>query len=265
MPDFIISSPSPTAGLSNRIKGLVSCLRICDKEGKKLLLDWSKSNAFNCDFDDLFENRFVFKSQVKPIFLNQSKLSNSAKLLNTWRLIESFNDLKIDQRGSASGTKPIDFQYNAIPHCTRKTFIPYFQQLKPKRYIRDEVANFSKKFDEDTISLAIRTWEGCESREHSFKLSNVFSILDNHAANQFFISCDSQNVLNQIRDKYADNIFYYPPRTIHGDRNSKEGIQDALIDLLLLSKNNKIKASRGSTFSEVAWWFGNCEAEVEII
>jgi len=57
----------------------------------------------------------------------------------------------------------------------------------------------------------------------------------------------------------------FPKRTYHGDRNSIEGIQDALIDLLLLSKNNQLVASAQSTFSEVAWWFGECRASVQII
>lgn len=57
----------------------------------------------------------------------------------------------------------------------------------------------------------------------------------------------------------------YPTRTTRGDRNSTEGIQDALIDMLLLAKNAELRVSKLSTFSEVAWWFGQCNANVEII
>ena len=57
----------------------------------------------------------------------------------------------------------------------------------------------------------------------------------------------------------------YPRRTFPGDRKSREGIQDALIELLLLAENKSLKASYLSTFSEMAWWFGGCRARVEVI
>jgi hypothetical protein len=58
---------------------------------------------------------------------------------------------------------------------------------------------------------------------------------------------------------------HYPKRTAVNDRTSREGMQDILIDLLLLSRNKHLVASYLSTFPELAWWLGGCQATVSII
>ena len=266
MPRYIVSSPNPRAGLSNRIKGLISCIRICaQRDNNKLVLNWSKSTNFNCDFNDLFENKFLPDWNDGSDSLDQVHANTSQRVINTWRLIASQDELSDDPAIQTLQPDAIDFQYEAIPLQIRQDYIPCFDQLIAQQTIREEVNVFSKKFDQNTISIALRTWEDCESRQHLFRLENVFSILDRNPNSQFFISCDSSTVLNQIRNNYGERMLVYPARTTRGDRNSKEGIQDALIELLLLSKNSRLKASKLSTFSEVAWWFGGCNAEVEII
>jgi len=71
--------------------------------------------------------------------------------------------------------------------------------------------------------------------------------------------------MQALVNRYGSRIISYPRRTQINDRVSREGMQDILIDLLLLSKNCTLIASYMSTYPEVAWWFGGCQATVEII
>ena len=89
--------------------------------------------------------------------------------------------------------------------------------------------------------------------------------MDKEKTGNFFIVCDSPPVVEQVRQRYGARVLLYPRRMFSGDRKSTEGIQDALIELLLLAKNKSLKASHLSTFSEMAWWLGGCQAAVEVI
>jgi hypothetical protein len=62
---------------------------------------------------------------------------------------------------------------------------------------------------------------------------------------------------------FIGRIMVYKKRSF--SRNDKKGVQDALVDLLLLSGTKYIIGSYLSTFTETAWWFGQCEARVEIV
>jgi len=262
-PRYIISAPAINAGLGNRIKCLVSCMSISNQiEKSQLLLGWVQSANFNCQFHDLFDNEFFLYDDLKQQ-INQD--DQPKKFINTWQLVSSLGELSFNPKVKASRPKRIDFKYHLIEPQIIQSFLEYFNQLKVKQTILDEVESFENKFDQNTISVALRTWAGCEQREHMFKIDNVYSILDRYPSAQFFVSCDSSQIVEQIQKRYDQQVLTYPLRTDRGERNSKEGIQDALIELLLLSKNSKLKASRVSTFSEVAWWFGGCKAEVELI
>lgn len=268
MTHYIIASPPVRAGLGNRIKCLVSCLSICDQiENSQLLLGWSKSDNFNCEVHDLFENDFMLFTEVKEQIKNQQKSHDEHKVtyVNTWRLISSLDEISMDPKIRASQPSKIDCKYHSIEPKRIESLLPYFDRLKIKKTIRDRVDTFAQKFDQNTISIALRTWADCEERQYLFKIDKVYSMLDRYPNAQFFISCDSAEVLDQIKTRYGQQVLSYPVKVDRGERNSKEGIQDALIECLLLSKNSLLKASRMSTFSEVAWWFGGCKAEVELI
>jgi hypothetical protein len=151
----------------------------------------------------------------------------------------------------------------------------------PTGFIKKEVEEFATKFDNNTISVNIRSWAdtkvpgrsdlvlrhaGAKDRSETlFSLEKVYRMLDKEEGSSFFVSCDSEEVLRNITRRYGRRVISYPHSVKVGDRLSKRGMQEALIDLLLLSKNNRLKVSAYSTFSEVAWWFGGCTASVECI
>ena len=72
-------------------------------------------------------------------------------------------------------------------------------------------------------------------------------------------------LFNEILKKYGDRILYTEKRTTFGDYRTKEGIQDALIDLYLSGKNKKILLSYGSSFGELQWWFGGGVSQITMM
>ena len=125
------------------------------------------------------------------------------------------------------------------------------------------MSDFSGQFDGKTISVHVRSWHQ-DSKEWSrtFSLEKVYEALDKEDGSIFFICCDSDEVLRKIRLRYGSRTISYPARTFAGDKGSRIGMQDALIQLLLLSKNSRHIITPGSTYSEIAWWLGGCRASV---
>ena len=92
--------------------------------------------------------------------------------------------------------------------------------------------------------------------------------LEENKKTNFFLSTDCSAIKKYFLDhnKLKNYIKYYPRCSSHGNsRSNKEGIQEDLIDLYLLSKNKSIIGSHNSTFTEVAWWLAECPEDITII
>ena len=127
-----------------------------------------------------------------------------------------------------------------------------------KSQIKDDIIskvdNFSEKFDDKTISVHIRSGtghpiEGISLEERrAFNLEETIKVMESYSNEYtFFVSTDEYveqgeiNILNTLREKFGDSIFYYKTDSL--------SLKGALIDLLLLSKNNIIS---NDSFSEGA-------------
>lgn len=256
------------AGLCNRLKCLVSAMRVADKGSKKLILCWPKNSNMDCGFSDLFENKIA---EIGLKEMEKAKEENSDvrnAIINTWQLL-TFPEDNIPNNftrvyPSFTG-KDIDCEYERIPAAVREKYLPYIRQLTPKQHILDVAENYSKRFDPRTASVSIRSWVQDPPRQSLFDIKNVYSTLDRSDCSNFFVSCDCDEILEKVIKRYGKRVLYYPGRARRKKVNSIEKRQDDLCKLLLLSKNSKLIVSYLSTFPEMAWWFGGCRAEVKLI
>jgi hypothetical protein len=266
---FIISANM--GGICNRIKCLVTCMRLAQKSSRTVELSWGENDLCRCKFSDLFENKFIGVSRTVVDILSQSYSPvkhDRYFIVNTWRFLTLPGEFAGNHREfyPSPGGNSIDFEFDRIPQALRDEFLACLNRLTPIRYVRQEVERFAKRFGDSTVSVSIRSWPEARSiRAFLFKLENVYSVLDKEADSDFFVSCDSAEVLEALTRRYGDRVISYPKRTGVNNRTSRIGMQDILIDLLLLARNKSLKISAFSTYSEMAWWFGGCKAKVEIL
>lgn len=257
------------AGLGNRLKCLVSAMRVAEKCSKTLILCWPKNSSVNCSFSDLFENKFIeIKPEEMEILNENSDIDKQNIMIDTWKLLV-FPEDNIPSNftrvyPSFTGTD-IDCEYDRIPLAVREKVLPYIKQLVPKRHILDEIKNYSKNFTDHTVSINIRSWPDYSPRKSLFDIKNVYALLNKMDCSNFFVTCDSSEILEKIIKRYGKRVLYYRKYVSEKEVDGIEKAQDALCDLLLLSKNSKLLASYLSTFSEMVWWFGGCTAEVKLI
>jgi len=264
-------------GLSNRIKSFVSCIKLADENNNKYAIKWDIINNYkkddhllNCSFNELFINNI----EITKIEKNNKIYDNHClSISDKDNLPKNFNnfDSKIKNRKFTKNdrfNRNIDFMYNKIPDNVKIKYIKYFKilQLHPKLEVK--VNEFSKQFNEKTISIHIRSWnrKNEKIRTKLFNIKKVIDIMNKYPNNNFYLSSDSQNVLNKLKEIYKERLLIYPRKTsLDNSRDFHEGVQEDLIELYLLSKNKFIIGSHFSSFTEVAWWLAECPKDIIII
>jgi len=80
---------------------------------------------------------------------------------------------------------------------------------------------------------------------------------------RFFVSAQTPETLAILSDRYPGRVIQQEDK-----QSSSDGVrhmQNALVDLLCLSRGSELIGTFGSTFTEMAWWFGQCTQRVTII
>ena len=131
---------------------------------------------------------------------------------------------------------------------------------------------FTKDWDkENMVGVNIRSWlppidDGSRSVWVDFAgFEREVQKLEPHQ--KFFFSSDNLQFNEYFTQTYPDQIIT-PPLTVYvlahdGKVDDVQQTKEAFLDMYLLGQcQKKLVCSFGSTFSESAWWFGGCKAEV---
>lgn len=267
-------------GMGNRIKSLLSVMRMTED----YRVYWPKNRFGYSSFSDLFKNDIEVKKVpfFKNIFIGQKTIYLALETrLNAYFLVKEQDNIDYDfapeyydQKGGfkqINNGRSIDWQYERIPKEIKESYLSQIKKLIPSDYIQNQVDSFySKSFDKNTVSVQLRTWKDETRRQEMFNKDEYFEYLDKLKGNNFFLSSDDQEIIDEIIARYPGRAFYYPKRTSSYepgsvDSKSADFMQDNLIDMLLLSKSPLIIGSHLSSFVECAWWFGHCKSRVVVL
>lgn len=265
-------------GLCNRIRCIASCiiygqLKKIDYGVQWIILnDYKKNNhILNCPFNMLFKN----KIEVKKIDSKDKTYGTHYLIIEGFNICNGFNKFssKCQKKFIPSDPKRrnIDFMYNDIPDKIKQQYINAFKVLKPIDKLQVKIDDFSKKFNQYTISIHIRSWnrKGEGGRRSLFKINKFEDKMKEYDKKyNFYLASDSSSVINYFKNNSSlkDRILIYPRQSsLDNSRDFPEGVQEDLIELYLLSKNKILIGSHFSTFTEVAWWLAECPKNVIII
>jgi hypothetical protein len=258
------------SGLGNRMKSIVSAMRL-DNDYR---VHWTKNKDLTCEFSDLFLNDIEVKT-----------VPTGAKMYPSWRLAVLDTDpipngfTKVTADRDMAGNKfsftcprlrNIDLEFSRIPPAVRTECVNKFSNLIINPEILEKAEKFSSNFNDETISVHIRSWSDDIERKDSFhRLESFFASVKSNLINttdgNIYLTSDSDYVKNLFKTRYGNRVLIYDRKTdIATSRFHSEGIKEDFIEMLLLSKNNKIIGTYLSTYTEVAWWLGGAKAEVEI-
>jgi hypothetical protein len=271
-------------GLCNRLKCLVSCMRIADKLKRDFILYWPKNRHLGADFSDLFENEFKQLNDKEINNLKEEKkigdtnlvkedLNKKRIIVNTSRFILFEGEVKkgFSKEFPNEEADNIDFEFNRTPLKLKNEILKYIKKLKIKKNILRITKDFNEKnYLESCYGVHIRRGDFSSMMDGRVKISRdelfiteMKNILKKEKNTKFFVSTDSLEVEARLKKDFGEKIITFLKK---GERGKGFlGSQEALIDLLLLSKTKGLLLSYGTSFSEFAWWLGGCKAKVKII
>ena len=267
MTNFVISTSQ--GGLSNRIKCLMSSMKIADKTNRKLLLFWPKDKSCNCNFKDLFENKIkeISKEDLRKIIITK-KYEIYQDSLKNFKNKKEF--ILIDNaRFIGFSEKDILFRFNELPKEIKDSIFKHLKNIKIKENILKKVDGFLSKFNKEVIGIHIRKGDFKILKNDIGKISNedlfiekMKKELEENSKTNFFLATEDEETEKKFKGIFKSKIITYPKKT--KERGEEGAVIEALIELLLLSKTKKIYGTFGSTFSELASLFGRNELEIII-
>lgn len=168
--------------------------------------------------------------------------------------------------------RTIDLLYEKTPKYFIDKYLASVEKLKINPELLKCVEDFTLGWDHNVVGLQIRTWHNERSKLHS---NCIFEKeIDNiEKDKKIFLCTDNSDIITYFQEKYSGRIITRP-QLLHDQSSSKWNdhmifndfnlVVDAFIDCYILSKCSTIIGTYGSTFSEVAWWFGKCKSRVII-
>lgn len=257
-PDMLCEN-TKRQGMGNRIKNIVSCLRITGNRE----VHWSRD-----------ERGMIWTTkEVDYYFPDLIPVDNKTNRYwrRSWRLalhpgevepnFSNIGDMWRQRMGSELGPvlpnkDTIDLEYNRVPESVKKSYREVFASLRINDEILDYVEQNSKEFTDDVISVHVRTWKDAGNRSRMYSPQKYIDILDRHPEGKIFITGDSKKAIRDISSKYGNRVI------THTIESGKEHLS-AIADILLLSKGRRFVVSPFSSFGECAWWFSGAIAKVD--
>ena len=263
----------PCAGLGNRLLGLGSAYAVAKKLDRKLVVMWKREVGCNIRFQELFDLPF----EVVEISENGLKKEPVAQILGDrakkkWRnsadrFLECDEVEKIKEREGYEGLFRLIEQ---TPVIYLKAFGPIcevtaesYSFVKPSKNIEEKGAYLFRELTGQCVGVHVRRTDHTEAIANSplaLFAERMKKELETAADISFFVATDDKEVRRELKELLPDAKLIFPQSDVIY-RDSKEGIEEAFIEMLALSKCRKILGSYNSTFSLLPSYIGNIPLE----
>lgn len=282
-------------GLGNRLLTIASGIAYADKTNKKFEMIWHTGGTArtrqlshcNCKFEDLFDNDFSLKEKEKYNFYIKNSKTNYELFTkeNYWngrfrrKNIEYVgNDYDVEFFNVActfNVNPPIDHKHICVPLNSDDDNIQKYvfelknaiNKLNPKKAILDRV----KSLPRNTIGMHIRRTDFLKSIQYSKSTRPTIAdetydlIIEKEISkgNYVYLCSDEFEIKRELKNKYGDKIISYDfgYEESYKSTSSRQGVTDALIEILTLKNTNKIIQTDTSSFSYMAALWGGIKLE----
>ena len=258
----------PLGGLGNRMRVLHTALTFLYENDVDLEIIWHKNEILNCSIYSLFEvpPQIKVTERYESLPVKMVQKFDQKFLARRYFYDRAFYDQEIKELYR----KEFDFknllQYPSVFIETCQWLMPVkqtFSSMPLAPSIQTSSQAYTEIFTEHTIGLHIRRMDHSKAT-HRSPLSK-FIRLARHEINlnpavTFFLATDCPETEETIRHYFGERIIFQAGKKF--ERNTPEGIQAAMTDMLCLAATRKIYGSFYSSFSHVASLIGNTPRHV---
>ncbi len=264
----------PLGGLCNRLRVLNSAFHLAIINNENVFVVWEKNAALNADFHQLFLPEKKFQFLDKSYRLNYFLIYRYKHIILSFDYLKkiiltfvTFNFIYIDDN------KIKDKARFSLLHLTKKNIIlntcyPLFEHnaetnhyiiFKPVLHIQYRIDAIISKFNLSLLNgIHIRRTDNIKSIEgsniDSFK-ELIFHSIELNKNVFFYLSTDDSKVDEDFLSHFKGHIKHLENKDFQ--RDTLKGIEDAVVDLFILSKTSKIYGSFWSSFTDVSSYINN--------
>lgn len=241
----------PSGGLCNRMRVINSAYVLAKKRNDKLLVLWYTCSELNCPYEELF----LPSKEIKVIHIRS--LLDIRKLFYQFTSGQRFTNEDI-VKNKTNGILHHDFESNLkrrIYISTWEHFYPAedYHLFIPTHFLQERIKTITDRFGQQCIGVHIRRTDNIPAKDSSTTRHFIDSMeneIQNNNQVLFFLATDDKEEEATIRSHFPNRILSNVNRVL--DRNSPDGIKDAMIDLFCLSHTEKILGSYYSSFTDIA-------------
>ncbi len=266
----------PCAGLGNRLLALASAHELCEEMNRELVVIWKREAGCNAKAADLFDFAGVRVIEISENGYKKELFGtikgNLTKKKYRSRGTAFFPCDKIDQYKQQGRFAELREEIAREPALYIKSYTNLcelgkesFSFIRPSAAVSEKGRDVFSRIGAKTIGVHIRRTDHAEAIKNS-PLELFFDRMRQEIAEHdadFYVTTDDREVEQALKEAFPENrLILYEGKRI--DRDSKEGIEDALIDMLALSKCSRILGSYQSTFSLIPSMMGGIPLETMV-
>ena len=269
-------------GLANRMRVIGALRHVAQQAEVPLEVRWVNNKDLGANWQNLFKAPSDFL--IEEVSSNRGGYSHeyySKKWYKNlphqlWALLHGYVWLpyniveQMDEDTSPEGLNRLFSQWIELLQSGKTLYIStgdYFGSnydtsiFKPQPYLQAKIDAFLPK-NRSLYGIHIRRTDNSWAIEHSplalFE-NKIVEVQKNEPDALFYLASDDAETIAHFRNRFGDAILTYD-KTF--GRTSVQGMQDAVVEMWLLSKTKKIFGSFFSSYSGMAAKIGDVELEI---
>lgn len=264
----------PVGGLANRMKAMDAAYHLAKDCGSKLKVIWFKDKGLNCRFDQLFQHPTDSIITIREATFCDLLLEDRPRKKNfflPWLPEHLKYDACIyEQQATLLFYDHFDYAAWAKNRRVYLASCVYFHPqpeeklfklFQPIDSLQQEIAKRCADFNEHTIGIHIRRTDNIASITQSpteLFIKQMEEFVERHPDTTFYLATDSEEEKQKLKQVFGERISMSGHAA---ERNSLQGMQDALVELYTLSRTSRIIGSMQSSYSETAAQIGRIQCE----
>lgn len=250
----------PTAGLCNRINMILCAINAFEECHFPMKIYWEKTEDCKAEFAELFKPLNYKELKVYP--LRKFYLQPGGK--RNFFIPDLLKRLYFDvcYNGGEIANKSLEescMGFNRIYITAHNRFCNVSVNnhnvgdlFRPTDEIDQRISTITSKYTVNTVGIHIRQTDNVAAIKNN-PIEKFTSFMDKELSlfpeTTFYVASDSQEVKDMLIKRYKSLII---PTSWNLNRNSVEGMKDAVADLYCLGRTSKIIGCTNSTYSLIA-------------
>lgn len=248
----------PSGGLANRVRVILSALQWQKDYGQTVSIWWHANPDLACRFEDIY----MPVKEISEVGKTQGYLFRLVKKLSKmhllpWRAVFDEMQYKAVNQYVKNYMGEGKIMCRSFSQFYEGTKPDYHQVFRLNAFMQQKVDEAQQCILPTTIGVHIRRTDNVDSIRQS-PLQAFETKIDNYLtdcpAATFYLATDDQSVQQAFCKKYGKRMIVRKGTLA---RDSKEGIQHAVVELYTLAACQEIWGSYYSSFSELAAQIGN--------